>query len=71
MSADTWPPGFTPDPTPLKPSRGPLQYLRMRDTQLSRGNTGTMVETFRNAASNIPDPSKARLALPAKKGKRK
>lgn len=70
MSKPTWPPGFTPDPTPPRASRGPLHYLRMRQTALERGHTGTMVDTFKNPASNIPDPSKARLALPPKKVKR-
>lgn len=70
MSRLTWPPGFTPDPTPPRSTRGPLHYLRMRQTALDRGYTGTMVDTFRDPASNISDPSKARLAVPAKKAKR-
>ncbi len=66
MSNPTWPPGFTPDPTPLRAARSPMQYHRMRQTALDRGHTGTLVDTFKNPASNIPDASKGRLALPAR-----
>ncbi len=69
MPPPTWPPGFVPEATP-KPGRCPLQYHRMRQTALDRGHTGTLVDTFRAPGSNIPDTSKARLALPAKKAQR-
>jgi hypothetical protein len=62
----TWPPGFTPQP-PDPPQRHPLRYLRMRQTQLDNGVTGTMLGTFADLGSNAADPSKARLAVPPKR----
>ena len=59
----TWPPGYTPQP-PDAPTKHPLRYLRMRQTQLDNGVTGTMTETFKAPASNIADTSKGRVQLP-------
>lgn len=68
MKREPWPPGFVAEPVP-KPGRSPLQYLRMRQTALSRGHTGTIVDAFKAPNSNIPDPAKARLDVPARRKK--
>lgn len=58
----TWPPGFVAQP--IEPARCPLRYMRSRQTALDKGFTGTMVDTFGPAASNVPDAAKARVQLP-------
>jgi hypothetical protein len=63
-----WPPGFVAQPIDKAAARCPLRYMRSRQTALDKGLTGTMVDTFGPAASNVPDVAKARVALP-KRGK--
>ena len=60
-----WPPGYEPKPHEPKPLH-PLRYLRMRQTALENGATGTMLHTFKSPTANVANPEKARLDIPRK-----